>query len=148
MHEGTKLVSGGKDSKVMIFNGTDYTQEKVIDVESSYPRAIDFMDGKILIGMRNASIFEIDLATEEKTRLMAGHHDGETWGLEVVKENHSLFTIGDDNKVLQFDYEARQFVNQGTISEKSAPKNKAKAKSVTASTLSPYPVNQMGRSVA
>ena len=119
IHEGGKLISGGKDNKVAVFNGTDYTLEKVIELEASYPKALDYKDGKILVGLRNASIFEIDEASEEKNRLLAAHHEGESWGLEVVKENHSIFTIGDDNKVMQFDYEARKFVNQGTISEKS-----------------------------
>ena len=47
-----------------------------------------------------------------------------------------------------FDYEARQFVKKGTISEKTQPKNAEKAKKVTASTLSAYPPNQQGRGIA
>ena len=72
---------------------------------------------------------------------MASHHEGEAWGLEVVPEDNVILTIGDDNKVMVFDYEQKKFLRKGTISEKSQPKNAEKAKKVTASTLSVYPVN-------
>ena len=72
---------------------------------------------------------------------MASHHEGEAWGLEVIPEDGIILTIGDDNKVMIFDYVNKKYLNKGSISEKSEPKNKAKAKKVTASTLSVYPVN-------
>ena len=46
---------------------------------------------------------------------MASHHEGEAWGLEIVPDSNSLFTIGDDNKILEFDYERKQFVRKGTL---------------------------------
>lgn len=49
---------------------------------------------------------------------MASHHEGEAWGLEVIPEDNTIMTIGDDNKVLVFDYENKKFVRKGTISEK------------------------------
>ena len=42
---------------------------------------------------------------------------------------------------MMFDYEKRCFVQQGKISEKEKPSNKAKSKKVTASTLSDYHPN-------
>lgn len=78
---------------------------------------------------------------------MASHHEGEAWGLEVVPEDKIILTIGDDNKVMVFDYENKRFVRKGTISEKQ-PKSQEKVKKVTASTLSVYPPNQQGRAVA
>lgn len=44
---------------------------------------------------------------------MTSHHEGETWGLEVVETKDGenlLFTIGDDNKILMFDFEAKKFI--------------------------------------
>lgn len=35
---------------------------------------------------------------------MWGHHEGEAWGLAVCPEENSIFTIGDDNKIMQFNY--------------------------------------------
>jgi WD40 repeat protein len=142
-HENGKLISGGKDNKIAIYKaaGGDYTLEKTLDFDSSYPKAIDYMNGKILVGLRNGSIFEINEETNNKKQIMASHHEGEAWGLEVVPEDHAIMTIGDDNKVMVFDYASKKFIRQGKISEKSEPKNKEKAKKVTASTLSVYPVN-------
>jgi WD40 repeat protein len=144
VHDQGKLVSGGKDNKVIIYSavGGECKLEKIIDFEGSYPKALDYFNGKILAGLRNGSIFEINEETEEKKQLMASHHEGEAWGLEVIPEDKCVFTIGDDNKVMVFDYENKKFIRKGTISEKSKPKNTEKAKKVTASTLSTYPPNQ------
>ena len=92
------------------------------------------------MGLRNGSIYEINETTEERKHIMASHHEGEAWGLEVVPEDKIVLTIGDDNKVMVFDYENKKFIRKGTISEKQ-PKNQEKVKKVTASTLSVYPPN-------
>lgn len=122
--ENGKLISGGKDNRIVIYSakGGEYAQEKVIDFETSYARSIDYFNGRILIGLRNGSIYEINEATEEKKHVMASHHEGEAWGLEVVPEDGIILTIGDDNKVMVFDYENKKFIRKGTISEKQ-PKN-------------------------
>lgn len=73
---------------------------------------------------------------------MNAHHEGEAWGLDINPATNSLFTCGDDNKVLEFDYKEKKFKREGVISENSKPKNADKAKKVTASTLSKYPPNQ------
>jgi hypothetical protein len=91
--------------------------------------------------LRNGSIYEIDEATGEKRHILASHHEGEAWGLDIVPKDNVILTIGDDNKVMVFDYENKKFVRKGTISEKSQPNNTEKAKKVTASTLSVYPPN-------
>jgi len=68
MHEGGKLISGGKDNKILIFNAAGGTikLEKSIDLGESQARGIDYMNGKILVGLRSGSIYEINEATEEK----------------------------------------------------------------------------------
>lgn len=143
IHENGKLISGGKDNRIVIYAGKagEYTLEKSIEFDSSFPRALDYYNGKILVGLRNGSIYEINEATEEKKHILASHHEGEAWGLEVVPDENLILTIGDDNKVMVFDYEQKRFIRKGTISEKSEPGNKEKAKKVTASTLSVYPPN-------
>lgn len=137
------MFSGGKDNKINVYSakGGEYSLEKSIDFESSYPRSLDYFNGKILAGLRNGSIFEVNEETEERRLIMASHHEGEAWGIEVIPEENTLMSIGDDNKIMVYDYEAKKFIKKGSISEKSEPKNKEKAKKVTASTLSVYPPN-------
>ena len=67
-HESGKLISSGRDSKIVIYNaqGGEYSQEKVIDFGTSFAKGIDYFNGKILVGLRNGSIFEVNPATEEK----------------------------------------------------------------------------------
>ena len=50
---------------------------------------------------------------------MASHHDGEAWGLAIIPQSKSLLSIGDDNKILEFDFGEKKFIKQGIISEKS-----------------------------
>lgn len=61
-YENGKLITGAKDSKVLIFGGKsgDLKLEKTIDMVDSSPRGIDYFNGKFLIGTRNGNIFEIN----------------------------------------------------------------------------------------
>jgi WD40 repeat protein len=112
IHEQGKLISGGKDNKILVHSakGGEYNLEKTIEFDKSYPKAFDYFNGRILVGLRNGSIYEVNEATEEKKHLLASHHEGEAWGLEVVPEDNLILTIGDDNKVMVFDYEQKQFL--------------------------------------
>jgi hypothetical protein len=83
-----------------LIHGADLNVEKTIEFEGSFPKSIDSYNGKILTGMRNGCIYEIDEESGKKTLLMSGHHGGEAWGLEVDAEDNSIFTVGDDNKVM------------------------------------------------
>jgi WD40 repeat protein len=117
IHEDGKLITAGKDNKIIVFTaaGGEYKQQKVIDLEESYTKAIDYFNGNILVGLRNGTIYEINESTGEKRHLMSSHHEGEAWGLDIVPETNSIFTVGDDNKILEFDYETRKYVRRGTI---------------------------------
>jgi WD40 repeat protein len=83
---------------------------KTISFDSSFPKAMDYKDGKFLVGMRNGTIFEVDETSEERKSLLYSHHEGEAWGLDIDNENKQIFTCGDDNKVMMFNYEKREFV--------------------------------------
>ena len=65
--EASKLISGGKDNKIVIYNiqNGDYILDKQLDFDASFPKAIDCFNGKLLVGLRNGTIIEIDTATEE-----------------------------------------------------------------------------------
>ena len=141
--ENGKLITGGKDGKVMIHSasGGNCKHEKTIDLDESSARGLDYFNGKILVGLRSGTIYEINESSLDKKQLMVSHHEGEAWGLELVPESNTIFTVGDDNKILEYDYEKKIFIRKGTLAE-NPTKNLEKAKKVTASTLSVYPANQ------
>jgi len=146
-----KLISGGKDKRVCIMsasNGT-FKLEKFIDISSSFPRSIDFFNGNLLVGLRNGSILEFKDAMNAGTTencLVKSHFEGEIWGLEVVDSQNKVVTSGDDNMVMCYDYETKQFERKGTVSDHKST-NAKKIKEVTASSMSIYPANQQARAI-
>jgi len=64
--------------------------------------------------------------------IMQSHFEGEVWGLEVLSGSNKVLTTGDDNKIMCYDYETRQFDRKGAVSDHKST-NQAKVKAVTAS---------------
>ena len=147
-----KLISGGKDKRVCIISASNgvFKLEKFVDISSSFPRSIDFFNGNLLVGLRNGSILEFkDVMTADtptENCIMQSHFEGEVWGLEVVSAGNQVITSGDDNKVMMYDYESKQFVRKGTVSDHKSQNNQ-KIKAVTASSMSLYPANQQARAI-
>jgi WD40 repeat protein len=112
IHDQGKLISGGRDSKIIVHStkGGEFTLENTFEIEGSHPKSLDYFNGKILVGLRNGSIWEINESTGDKKLLLASHHEGESWGLELIPEDKTIMTVGDDNKVMVFDYANRRFV--------------------------------------
>jgi WD40 repeat protein len=123
----------------------NFKLEKFIDISSSFPRSIDFFNGHLLVGLRNGSILEFkDVMTSDspvENCLIQSHFEGEVWGLELAPSQNKVFTSGDDNKVMMYDYETKKFERKGTVSDHKST-NAAKVKAVTASSMSIYPANQ------
>lgn len=59
-------------------------------------RAIDFMEGNMLVGVRNGTIYHVECETDSRKEIMHSHNDGEVWGLDKVDDN-CVVTSGDDN---------------------------------------------------
>ena len=61
---GGKIISGGKDKKIAIIEakGGNFKLEKFIDLSGSFPRSVDFMNGNLLVGLRNGTIVEFQNA--------------------------------------------------------------------------------------
>eukprot|EP00362_Geleiidae_sp_MMETSP1317_P000462 CAMPEP_0201285928 /NCGR_PEP_ID=MMETSP1317-20130820/114030_1 /ASSEMBLY_ACC=CAM_ASM_000770 /TAXON_ID=187299 /ORGANISM="Undescribed Undescribed, Strain Undescribed" /LENGTH=67 /DNA_ID=CAMNT_0047612147 /DNA_START=681 /DNA_END=880 /DNA_ORIENTATION=- len=55
--------------------------KRVIKVEST-PRSLDMASNKVLAGLRNADILQINESDAVEV-LMRGHSDGEVWGLDI-----------------------------------------------------------------
>jgi hypothetical protein len=59
------LFTGGKDFKINTYNGTTYELEGSFELLST-PRAIDFCNGKLSVGTRNANIWIVDPSGENR----------------------------------------------------------------------------------
>lgn len=74
----------------MSASGGNFKLEKFVDISSSFPRSIDFLNGNLLVGLRNGSILEFkDVMTGDspnETCLMKSHFEGEVWGLDVIAD--------------------------------------------------------------
>ena len=139
-----KLYSGAKDGKVRIWNtaGGDLVEEGQVDFEGVLIRAIDVYNGKMLVGVRNGFIYEVDLATQTKTTIMESHSDGEVWGLSVVN-NDQVITSGDDNKIKLWSVSKRKCEATGRICDEDR-----KVKRGGASTLSTFSDSKCSRALA
>ena len=58
---GGKLYSGGKDGNMVITNTTSLQIEKTISFNGTLIRAIDILGGKGLVGLRDGTIYEVDI---------------------------------------------------------------------------------------
>jgi len=70
-------------------------------------RAIDFLDGNMLVGVRNGTIYHVECDIDKRKEIMHSHNDGEVWGLDKVDDN-CVVTSGDDNQVIIWDVEQRK----------------------------------------
>ena len=70
--------------------------------------------------------------------LLASHHEGEAWGLQVIPGEEMIITCGDDNKIMAYDYQKRQLIKEAIISNSEEAREEEKSKQSTAATLSYY----------
>ena len=147
------LISTGKDCKVTIHSANKGTFEfiKTISLDVHFHcSSIDYMDGKVLLGHDNGVISTLSLEDDKETVHNTSHHDGECWGLEVIPENHTFLTSGDDNQFFEVSIKDRKVLRGGKIwtSEyndgKAYETNKIRS---TASSLCGYPAHQQSRAI-
>jgi WD40 repeat protein len=109
-----KLYSGGKDGNVVITDTTTLQVEKSFSF-GNLVRAIDVEGTKALVGLRDGTIYHLDLSSSNKTAIMESHSDGELWALAAVDENH-VVTAADDNKLKVWNISTRKSESTATIS--------------------------------
>jgi len=108
----------------MVWEVPAMTQKKSITMGSMI-RAIDHVDGNLLVGTRDGNIQIVGMESEEKKVIMSSHNDGEVWGL-ADKDETCIVTSGDDNQVKVWDIEKRTCATTYAVSSRSAnPKHKA-----------------------
>jgi WD40 repeat protein len=88
------------------------------------------MGGKALIGLRDGTIYEMDLGSQSKKVLMESHSEGEVWGLAPADDTH-VVTSGDDNKIKVWNIASRRCEITGKISNESRKAPRGGASSLT-----------------
>ena len=135
-----RVYSGGKDGCIIISNPNTEEIERRIEV-GSLIRAIDYLDGNIVVGSREGTICEID-QSDTVTTLMNSHSAGEAWGLALTADG-KIVSSGDDNKIMVWSIYDKRLLGQAIVSEESK-----KSKRGGASTLSTLPPSKCARAVA
>jgi WD40 repeat protein len=134
------LYSGGKDGRVCITDTSSMECIKAIEF-GMLPRAIDVHAGNLVVGLRNGSIVECNLETQEMKTYMQSHNDGEVWGLAL--DDSCVYTSGDDNQVKKWDPFTRTCLETAIVNSEVR-----KAKKNRASTLGKHPDSQSSRGLA
>jgi WD40 repeat protein len=114
--------------------------ERTVEV-GALVKALDFNEGKLVVGDNNGRIVEIDDGDEIKV-LMNSHSTGETWGLDLLDEGRFV-TSGDDNKVMVWNIEDHTCVGEDIVSEQNKKSRRGKA-----STMSKLAASKCARAVA
>eukprot|EP00761_Pharyngomonas_kirbyi_P012382 gb/GECH01012409.1/.p1 GENE.gb/GECH01012409.1/~~gb/GECH01012409.1/.p1 ORF type:complete len:639 (+),score=155.43 gb/GECH01012409.1/:1-1917(+) len=132
----TRLVTGGRDGKVGIWNLTEEDEkipgmecEKHIEMEIPI-RAVAIMKGdesSVYVGFMNGDIAKVDIESEEKTLLMQSHYgDGELWGLNMLPKGvedecpvppHVFISASDDGNVKMWDKQEHKCIESNRISD-------------------------------
>ena len=73
------------------------------------------MDNKILVGHDNGRICTFDITGQDYKLHNVSHHDGECWGLEIIPENGTFLTTGDDNQFHEVSIAERKVTRSGTV---------------------------------
>ena len=89
--------------------------EATIDFGNVLIRAIDVTGITALVGLRDGSIYQVDLSKNTKKVIMESHSDGEVWGLSIPNDDLVL-TSGDDNQIRAWSISQRKCIGKSTVS--------------------------------
>jgi WD40 repeat protein len=134
------LFSGGKDGDVHEIDIAGNCSKRSWSF-NSLVRAVDHMNGNLLVGLRDGTIWHRPCEGGNGNAIMSSHNEGEVWGLDT--HDGKVITSGDDNQVIFWD-PAKRMKECGQI---VSNENK-KAKRGGASSLSNLPASQQSRCVA
>lgn len=94
------LYSGFKDGSLSMINTASNKVERVIHFNGSL-MAVDFMNQRIIVGLREGLIIECNATSDERVVLMESHYQGELWGLDTIQQ--TAITQGEDSQVKVWD---------------------------------------------
>jgi hypothetical protein len=116
-HDGT-MVSTGRDDQLSLFSYDqgEYQFLRQIALEQfSMASALDILDGRILVGHDNGKVQTVNVDGTNRELVHAAHYDGETWGLQVVPEQGTFFTCGDDNLIYEYSIKDKALIRQAKL---------------------------------
>ena len=123
IHPTGKIVTGGKDGKVIIWEAGLKAKITTLDmksfvgsekVHSHIVRSVSPSEdlSKLVIGTQSSSIYEVKVGEEgaesTSTLLSSGHSKGELWGLAVHPSKKEYCTVGDDAILRVWDVETKK----------------------------------------
>lgn len=136
-----KIFSGGKDGKVNVISTETLEIESTIDFGKVLIRAIDVTGITALVGLRDGSIYQVDVSKGTKKLIMESHSDGEVWGLSIPNDDLVL-TSGDDNQIRAWSISQRKCIGKSTVSTEARSLKRKGASSLTS-----YPDSQCARAI-
>jgi WD40 repeat protein len=104
--------------------------ENSIEFDGVLIRAIDVMGPTALVGMRDGTIYNVDLASGNKQAIMESHSDGEVWGLSIPNDDLVL-TTADDNQIKVWSTKQRKCIQRGAVSSSARSLKRRGASSLT-----------------
>lgn len=135
------LYTGARDGFIKVFSTPDLAQIRYFKVGQSI-KAVDCFNNMILAGTKDGTLCVMGAEGDgsDKKEIMHSHNDGEVWGLSQGSDESTIYTTGDDNKLMVWDTAERKLVKCVEItSEKKDLKG--------ASSQSKCPSSQQGRAV-
>ncbi len=117
----TKLISGGADGKIIIWNNKLKPLKEIIinsdNFRSLNPKiraiSIEEETSRILVGTRGGEIIDIDINSNSKEYILNAHFSKELWGLATHPNKDEFVSVGEDCLLAKW-----------SISEKTLKKSK------------------------
>jgi len=113
--EKSAIFAGGDEEIVVLSLNLEVQHRIAVDADI---RAIDVLAGqKLVAGLRDGSLIEVDHSTKKVTTVMEGHSDGQTEGLEYDPVYNLVVTTGDDNMIYVWDPATRKCVGEDEVGQ-------------------------------
>ncbi|KAJ6240191.1 echinoderm microtubule-associated protein-like elp-1 [Anaeramoeba flamelloides] len=109
------ILSGGKDGKVNIFDGSTYSKKYFIKSIVSGPiRALDLIENTLVTGSQKNQIWLTDIQTNKSSCEIFSHSE-EVHGLACHQQSGQFLSMSDDRSVRLWDTKMKKSVGKLTV---------------------------------